>query len=108
MARGERVARCHACGRTMSVTAPGAPPAAAAPSSAAASQSDWSIDAPSVSMYARMFAEACAAAGGGVDRLGKAEAGAVLSMSGLPIEILLQIWSLADVGGDCDSREGAA
>ena len=51
-------------------------------------------------MYARMFAEACAAAGGGVDRLGKAEAGAVLSMSGLPIEILLQIWSLADVGGD--------
>ena len=42
-----------------------------------------------------------------MDRLGKAEAGAGLSMSGLPIEILLQIWSLADVGGDdqLDLRE---
>ena len=47
-----------------------------------------------------MFAEACAAAGPGTDRLGKSQAGAVLAMSGLPTDVLLSIWSLADVNGD--------
>ena len=47
-----------------------------------------------------MFAEACAAQGPGTDRLGKSQAGAVLAMSGLPTDVLLSIWSLADVNGD--------
>ena len=48
-----------------------------------------------------------AAVGGGVHKVGKAEAGAVVTMSGLPIETLLQIWSLADLDGDdkLDMRE---
>ena len=53
-----------------------------------------------VSMFSQMFADACAAQGPGTDRLGKAQAGAVLAMSGLPTEVLLQIWGLADVDGD--------
>ena len=61
---------------------------------------EWSIDAVTVSTFSQMFANACASQGPGTDRLGKAEAGPVLTMSGLPTETLLQIWSLADVDGD--------
>jgi len=61
---------------------------------------EWSIDAAAVAKFTQMFTEACAAQGSGVDRLGKAEAGAVLFLSGLPVPTLLQIWSLADVDGD--------
>jgi hypothetical protein len=61
---------------------------------------EWSIDAVTVSKFSQMFANACASQGPGTDRLGKAEAGPVLTMSGLPTETLLQIWSLADVDGD--------
>ena len=61
---------------------------------------EWTIDAVTVSTFSQMFADACAAIGPGTHRLGKAEAGAVLSMSGLPTDVLLSIWSLADVDGD--------
>ena len=60
----------------------------------------WPIDPPAVGQFCTMFAEACAAQGAGVDRLGKAQAGAVLTSSGLPTQVLLQIWALADVDGD--------
>ncbi len=85
--------------------APGAP--TVAPTSTAAAGGEWAVDAASVKRFSQTFAEACAAQGEGVDRLGKAEAGAVLTMSGLPTETLLQIWSLADVDGDgvLDRRE---
>ena len=65
-----------------------------------AGDEDWRINAAAVAQFSQMFADACAAQGPGTDRLGKAEAGAVLAMSGLPTEVLLQIWSLADVNGD--------
>ena len=65
-----------------------------------ATTGEWSIDAVTVSTFSQMFADACASQGPGTDRLGKAEAGPVLAMSGLPTETLLQIWSLADVNGD--------
>ena len=60
----------------------------------------WPIDPTAVGQFCTMFAEACAAQGAGVDRLGKAQAGAVLTSSGLPTQVLLQIWSLADIDGD--------
>ena len=60
----------------------------------------WPIDPANVAQFCTMFAEACAAQGAGVDRLGKAQAGAVLTSSGLPTQVLLQIWALADVDGD--------
>ena len=60
----------------------------------------WPIDPTAVAQFCTMFAEACAAQGAGVDRLGKAQAGAVLTSSGLPTQVLLQIWALADVDGD--------
>ena len=63
-------------------------------------EEEWCLDAAAVTRFTKMFADACAAQGSGVDMLGKAEAGAVLSMSGLPVPMLLQIWSLADVDGD--------
>ena len=63
-------------------------------------EEEWRIDAGAVTQFTKMFTDACAAQGSGVDRLGKAEAGAVLSMSGLPVPTLLQIWSLADLDGD--------
>eukprot|EP00964_Phaeocystis_antarctica_P077307 scaffold47953_cov73-Phaeocystis_antarctica.AAC.2 len=66
----------------------------AAPAVPAAAEGEWCIDAATVETFSAMFASACAAQGPGVDRLGKAEAGAVLSLSGLPTE--LQICSLAD------------
>ena len=77
-------------------------PAAAAESAEAklTAPGEWSIDAVTVSTFSQMFANACASQGPGTDRLGKAEAGPVLTMSGLPTETLLQIWSLADVDGD--------
>ena len=70
-------------------------------------EEEWRIDAGAVTQFTKMFTDACAAQGSGVDRLGKAEAGAVLSMSGLPVPTLLQIWSLADLDGDdrLDLRE---
>ena len=80
-----------------------APAAAAAPVEAATAPraaDEWRLDAAAIERFSQMFADACTAAGEGVDKLGKAEAGPVLSMSGLPIEILLQIWALADVDGD--------
>jgi hypothetical protein len=45
--------------------------------------------------------------GPGTDRLDKSQAGALLSISGLPTEVLLAIWSLADADGDdrLDLRE---
>ena len=61
---------------------------------------EWQIDAAAVAQFKLMFVQACAAAGPGTDRLNKSQAGAVLSMSGLPTEVLLSIWSLADVDGD--------
>ena len=68
---------------------------------------EWQIDAAAVAQFKLMFVQACAAAGPGTDRLDKSQAGAVLSMSGLPTEVLLAIWSLADVDGDdrLDLRE---
>ena len=60
----------------------------------------WPIDPTAVAQFCTMFAEACAAQGAGVDRLGKAQAGAVLTSSGLPTQVLLQIWALADIDGD--------
>jgi hypothetical protein len=60
----------------------------------------WPVDPTAVGQFCTMFAEACAAQGAGVDRLGKAQAGAVLTSSGLPTQVLLQIWSLADIDGD--------
>ena len=60
----------------------------------------WPIEPTAVAQFCTMFAEACAAQGAGVDRLGKAQAGAVLTSSGLPTQVLLQIWALADVDGD--------
>ena len=70
-------------------------------------EEEWRIDAGAVTQFTKMFTDACAAQGSGVVRLGKAEAGAVLSMSGLPVPTLLQIWSLADLDGDdrLDLRE---
>ena len=68
----------------------------AAPTVPAAAGGEWCIDAATVETFSAMFAGACAAQGPGVDRLGKAEAGAVLSLSGLPTEVQLQICSLAD------------
>ena len=60
----------------------------------------WPIEPTAVAQFCTMFAEACAAQGAGVDRLGKAQAGAVLTSSGLPTQVLLQIWALADIDGD--------
>ena len=60
----------------------------------------WPVEPANVAQFCTMFAEACAAQGAGVDRLGKAQAGAVLTSSGLPTQVLLQIWALADVDGD--------
>jgi len=60
----------------------------------------WPIEPTAVGQFCTMFAEACAAQGAGVDRLGKAQAGAVLTSSGLPTQVLLQIWALADIDGD--------
>ena len=90
--------------------AAGAPAAVAAPMEAAMAlgvADEWRLDAQAIERFSQMFADACTAAGEGVDKLGQAEAGPVLSMSGLPIEILLQIWALADVDGDdkLDVRE---
>jgi hypothetical protein len=81
--------------------------AAEAAAAAAAEAAAWPIDPRAVEQFCTMFAEACAAQGPGVDRLGKAQAGAVLTSSGLPTQLLLQIWSLADVDGDdqLDLRE---
>ena len=59
----------------------------AAPTVPAAAGGEWCIDAATVETFSAMFAGACAAQGPGVDRLGKAEAGAVLSLSGLPTEV---------------------
>ena len=59
----------------------------AAPAVPAAAEGEWCIDAATVETFSAMFASACAAQGPGVDRLGKAEAGAVLSLSGLPTEV---------------------
>jgi chemotaxis protein histidine kinase CheA len=61
---------------------------------------NWSVDAAAVAQFTKLFTDACATQGSGVDRLGKAEAGAVLSLSGLPVLTLQQIWSLGDVDGD--------
>ena len=61
---------------------------------------EWRVDAAAMTQFTKMFSDACSAQGAGVDRLGKAEAGAVLSMSGLPVPTLLQIWVLADLDGD--------
>ena len=61
---------------------------------------EWRVDAAAMTHFTKMFTDACSAQGAGVDRLGKAEAGAVLSMSGLPVPTLLQIWVLADLDGD--------
>ena len=82
-------------------------PKAEAAAAAAAEAAAWPIDPRAVEQFCTMFAEACAAQGPGVDRLGKAQAGAVLTSSGLPTQLLLQIWSLADVDGDdqLDLRE---
>ena len=63
-------------------------------------EEEWRVDAAAMSQFTKMFTDACSAQGAGVDRLGKAEAGAVLSMSGLPVPTLLQIWVLADRDGD--------
>ena len=63
-------------------------------------EEEWRVDAAAMSQFTKMFTDACSAQGAGVDRLGKAEAGAVLSMSGLPVPTLLQIWALADLDGD--------
>ena len=63
-------------------------------------EEEWRVDAAAMSQFTKMFTDACSAQGAGVDRLGKAEAGALLSMSGLPVPTLLQIWVLADVDGD--------
>ena len=52
------------------------------------------VDAAAVAMFTRFFADTCAAQGPGVDKLSKAQAGAVLNLSGLPTETLLQIWKL--------------
>ena len=73
----------------------------------AAEAAAWPIDPRAVEQFCNMFAEACAAQGPGVDRLGKAQAGAVLTSSGLPTEVLLQIWGVADLDGDdmLDLRE---
>ena len=72
---------------------------AVAVAATSAAPGEWSIDTVTVSTFSQMFADACASQGPGTDRLGKAEAGPVLAMSGLPTETLLQIWSLADVDG---------
>ena len=61
---------------------------------------EWRLDAAAVAQFSRLFADACAAAGPGTDRLSKPQAGAVLALSGLPTHVLLQIWALADVNGD--------
>ena len=63
-------------------------------------EEEWRIDPRAMTQFTQMFTDACAAHGSDVDRLGKAEAGAVLSMSGLPVPTLLQIWKLADLDGD--------
>ena len=63
-------------------------------------EEEWRLDAGAMTQFTKMFTDACAVQGSGVDRLGKAEAGAVLSLSGLPVPTLLQIWGLADVDGD--------
>ena len=72
----------------------------AAAAEAAEEAAAWPVDPTAVGQFCTMFAEACAAQGAGVDRLGKAQAGAVLTSSGLPTQVLLQIWSLADIDGD--------
>ena len=80
--------------------APAVPADAVAVAAALAAPGEWSIDEVTVSTFSKMFADACTSQGPGTDRLGKAEAGPVLAMSGLPTETLLQIWSLADVDDD--------
>ena len=74
--------------------------ATATAAEAAEEAAAWPIEPTAVAQFCTMFAEACAAQGAGVDRLGKAQAGAVLTSSGLPTQVLLQIWALADVDGD--------
>ena len=73
----------------------------------ASAAAEWQIEVAAVAQFKLMFDQACAAAGPGTDRLDKSQAGAGLSMSGLPTEVLLAIWSLADVDGDdrLDLRE---
>ena len=61
---------------------------------------EWHVDAAAVAMFTKLFTDACAAQGPSVVRLGKAQAGEVLNLSGLPVATLLQIWGLADVDGD--------
>ena len=87
--------------------APRAAAAAGGRSEEASAAAEWQIEAAAVAQFKLMFDQACAAAGPGTDRLDKSQAGAVLSMSGLPTEVLLAIWSLADVDGDdrLDLRE---
>ena len=71
---------------------------------AVASPGEWSIDAATASKFRQMFADACAAAGPDTHSLGKQQAGCVLHQQyinhGLPVEVLLQIWALADVRGN--------
>ena len=81
-------------------TVPQAAPTDRSTGTIPAADEQWRLDAAAVAQFSRIFADACAAAGPGTDRLGKSQAGAVLAMSGLPTEVLLSIWSLADVNGD--------
>ena len=82
------------------VMAPRVAGAACGRSENASAVDEWQMDAAAVAQFKLMFDQACAAVGPGTDRLDKSQAGAVLSMSGLPTEVLLTIWSLADVDGD--------
>jgi hypothetical protein len=99
----------HAGSPLPPLVAPRAAAAAAAcgRSEGASDAAEWQIDAAAVAQFKLMFEQACAAVGPGTDRLDKSQAGALLSISGLPTEVLLAIWSLADADGDdrLDLRE---
>ena len=58
---------------------------------------DWTLDAPQISKFTALFTDLAAQAGH-VPSLDKASAG--LNRAGLPVDVLLQIWALADLDGD--------
>ena len=99
-ARGVHGGQAHGGPPLPPVMAPRVAVAACGRSEDASAAAEWQMDAAAVAQFKLMFVQACAAVGPGTDRLDKSQAGALLSMSGLPTEVLLTIWSLADVDGD--------
>ena len=64
---------------------------------AAPPSEDWQLEPAAVAKYVALFEEATAAAGG-VSSLAKSQAG--FHRSGLDVDALMQIWTLADIDGD--------